>query len=499
MRKTPRSNLLVTSLLAPALVAGALAVTLAGCPDREVAKVDPRQNREQKKEVPVQTNRNIDILFVIDNSGSMKEEQASLVTNFQNFINVLDGIDGGLPDVHIGVVSTNVGAGLYDGIAGCEIDGDNGLLQNGDDACEAPNDRYIEDLVNDDGSRNRNYDGENLAATFSCIAELGITGCGFEQPLESMRRALNGSNPLNDGFLRPDAFLAVIIISDEDDCSVQEDGGGMFNPDSALDNIDSSLGFLNSFRCFEFGVQCEPDENPRSTGPRADCVPRADSAYMYDVDEYANFLKSLKDEPGQIIVAGIIGPPTPVIVGLDSGEPALNPSCGIDDGNGQVADPAVRINAFLSAFPNRNTSTTICNDDLSDALTVIAELLKEVIGQPCMEGYLTLDEGEPDCSVTDVRYLNQDGQEESIIPKCNVGLDNLPCFHFVEDTETCSIDLYPTQLTLVIERATSEVPSNTTVVARCVGCVVEEIDEDDDGTPDGRDTDCDGDIDEPLM
>ncbi len=466
MRTPFRSNKLVSSLLAPAMLAGTLAVTLAGCPDREVAKVDPRQNREQQKEIPVQINRDIDILFVIDNSNSMREEQASLVANFDNFINVLNNIEGGLPNVHIGVVSTNIGAGT--GIAGCENGGDNGILQNAprDGACSVPSDRYIEDIGLDDGvSRDKNYTGE-LADTFSCIAELGVSGCGFEQPLEAMRRSLNGSNPENNGFLRDNAFLAVIIISDEDDCSVERNE--MFSTAASQDSIDSELGFLSSFRCFEFGVQCDPD-TPRSTGPRDNCVARENSDYMYNVNEYANFLKTLKDDPGQIIVAGIIGPPSPVAVGLnDSGEPTLDPSCGVDNGEGQVADPAIRLTSFLEAFPNRNTSTTICDDDLSDALTVIAELLAKVIGNPCLEGDLALTDGVPECAVADVRNLNQDGQEESIIPQCNANMDNIPCYHFVQDTEQCSIETSPTQLTLVIERGASDVPSNTTVVARCV-------------------------------
>jgi hypothetical protein len=449
-------------LLAPTLVFGALATTLAACPDREVARVDPRQNREQEKEVPVQINRNIDILFVIDNSGSMREEQDSLAANFNRFINVLNNIEGGLPNVHIGVVSTDIGAGPY-GIMGCTGNGDNGILQNApsDGTCNPPSDLFIIDTANEDGSRSTNYAGGDLASTFSCIAKLGTTGCGFEQPLEAVQRALNGSNAQNNGFLRDDAFLAVIIISDEDDCSVEQ--VSMFDSDPALDTVDSAVGPLSSFRCFEFGVQCEPD-TPRSAGPRQDCVPRTNSEYMNDVDQYANFLKTLKDDPAQIIVAGIIGNPTPVTVGSKDGEPTLDASCTSASGD---ADPGIRLQNFLEAFPNRNTSTTICDDDLSDALTVIADLLAKVIGNPCIEGDLVLDaDGQPDCSVADVRFLNQDGQEESVIPKCDASMSNLPCYHFEVDTDQCAAT--PTNLTLVIERGNADVPSQTTVVARCV-------------------------------
>lgn len=468
------SSLLVSGLLVPTLVFGTLATTLAGCPDREVAEVVPAQNREQEKEVPVQINRNIDILFVIDNSGSMREEQDSLAANFDRFINVLNNIEGGLPNVHIGVVSTDIGAGTY-GIMGCSGNGDNGILQNAPSgACNTPGpELFIKNISDDDGvTRVTNYTGD-LAETFSCIAKLGTTGCGFEQPLEAVRRALNGSNAENNGFLRDDAFLAVIIISDEDDCSVEK--VSMFDSAPDLDSVDSNLGPLSSFRCFEFGVVCEPDM-PRSAGPRQNCVPREGSEFMYGVSEYADFLKSLKDDPAQIIVAGIIGNPNgrpgdgvpPLIVGSKDGEPTLDASCSNASGDGE-ADPGIRLQSFLNSFPNRNTSTTICEDDLSEALTVIADLLAKVIGNPCIEGNLKLDsEGQPECTVADVRFLNQDGQEESIIPKCNAGRDNVPCYYFEVDATRCAAATYPTQLTLVIERGNADVPSQTTVVARCV-------------------------------
>tara|TARA_R110002073_G_scaffold177151_3_gene334989 strand:- start:25187 stop:26317 length:1131 start_codon:yes stop_codon:yes gene_type:complete len=325
--------------------------------------------------VPASTAQGMDLLFVIDNSNSMREEQASLVANFSRFVNVLQNVDGGLPDVHIGVVTTNVGAGSF-GIAGCEGNGDNGLLiNNPSGACNAPSDRYIIDVASADGTtRERNYEG-SLSEVFSCIAEVGVDGCGFEQPLEAMRRALDGSNVQNNGFLRAEALLAVVIISDEDDCSATDTR--IYNTDQAQDRIDSELGFLSSFRCFEFGVSCNPD-TPRVAGARSDCDARADSQFMDDVAEYADFLKGLKTNPGNVVVAGIIGDTSPVSVSLsEDGRPTLDPSCSSFGGQ---AVPAIRLNAFLEHFPARNTVTTICNDDLSDGLTGIANLLASLIG-----------------------------------------------------------------------------------------------------------------------
>jgi len=342
---------ILKSSLAAVAATAAVGALAAGCIGREVAEVQPTQNKERYKDIPVEINRDIDILFVIDNSGSMKEEQASLKQNFRRFMNELNNIEGGLPNVHIGVISTDVGAGDY---GGCERDGDRGILQNAPrGTCPTPTDRYIKNVAGSNDERIRNYpieDGKDLSDVFSCIAELGTGGCGFEQTLESMRRALNGSNSENAGFLRDEAYLAIIFITDEDDCSTKD--GSMFDP--TQNSVDDELGPLSSFRCFDFGVKCDPD-NPRTTGQKTDCRPREDSKYMYPVQEYIDFLKGLKDDPDKVIVAGIIGNPDPVRVDLDGdNNPTLQPSCG-DPAIGKNADPAVRIATLLDAFPQRST------------------------------------------------------------------------------------------------------------------------------------------------
>jgi hypothetical protein len=59
-----------------------------------------------------------------------------------------------------------------------------------------------------------------VAGAFSCIAQLGPDGCGYEQSLEAMYRALDPA--VNPGFIRDDAALAVLFITDEDDCSARD-------------------------------------------------------------------------------------------------------------------------------------------------------------------------------------------------------------------------------------------------------------------------------------
>src|SRR5215471_18035003 len=266
-------------------------LSLAACPTRDISKLDNAPTSEIKDDKPVGTNRNLDILFVVDNSDSMREEQNSLATNFPKFIDVLNQIQGGLPDVHIAVVSSDVGISPMYTVEGCNGNGDDGLMQNTPrvTGCQPPNGgaRYIEDISLMTGGRQRNYNG-NLADVFSCIARLGTLGCGFEEHLESMKRALSATKVENAGFLRQNAYLAVIIIGDEDDCSARD--FSVFNPDPALNNVNSPLGPLASFRCTEFGVTCDGHNISRSPANYQDCSPRGDS-YLQHPQAYVDFLR----------------------------------------------------------------------------------------------------------------------------------------------------------------------------------------------------------------
>jgi hypothetical protein len=326
------------------------------------ADASPDARPCSEEEIPT----DIDVLFVIDNSPGMLSKQSALMDAVPAFLEAVECRFGVLPNLHVGVISTDLGAGPW-GIAGCSGNGDNGVLQNAPriGGCSPPAGKYISDIDDGAGGRITNYTG-TLAGTFSCIAQLGATGCGFEQPLDAMRRALNGSNPENSGFLRSEATLAVFFLSDEDDCSTEDTQ--LF--DTSQTSIDDPLGPLSSFRCFEFGVVCTPD-NPREFGAKEDCVPREDSLYMFGVQAYVDFLLGLKAVPTQIVVAGIMGESKPVVViENDYGNPDLEPSCSVPSA---AADPGVRLQVFLDGFP-RSSFQTICSEELGTAMWNIAEL-----------------------------------------------------------------------------------------------------------------------------
>jgi hypothetical protein len=286
-----------------------------------------------------------------------------------------------------------------------------------------------------------------------------------------MRRGLLNAP---EGFLRPEAFLAVIFIADEDDCSTRE--YNMFDTNETA--LDGPLGPLDSFRCFEFGVECTPDEGRNVVGLREECVPRKNSQYMYDVQEYVDFLTDLKGGRYPIIVAGIVGDPEPIevstrtIPATNETRPTLKFSCESSSG---VAFPAVRLGAFLESFRERNTVTTICNEDLSQAITQVATLLANVVGNPCLESGVDLNQGaegvQHDCQVSDVLFdLDNAVLDESPLAQCSSATPDsseYPCWYLTYDSTSCT----PEQgqpIELIIERGDDAPPAGTRAVVRCV-------------------------------
>lgn len=430
---------------------------LAGCPDRPVSAVYPVQGKVEEKELDAIPNREADILFVIDNSGSMEQEQASLRANFGKFMDVLSTIEGGIPNLHIGVVTSNLGQSAADGVgsaafgASCASTGDDGAMRT----AATINGRYIVDEETTGGARNRNYSG-TLAEAFSAIADVGTSGCGIEQHLGAAKRALQ--NPLNTSFLRERAKLAVIVIADEDDCSLDSKALFEGTPDGAIVN----------FRCTQHGIECDGNPDLSVPGIRTNCRPRMDSPYLAEIDGYVDFLKGLKVEPDKdVIVAGIVGDPDKVeITTDDANRSVLNPSCAY---GGQFAYPAVRTADFLSQFP-QSIRETICGADLSSALVQIGALLKRSFGDPCFEGAVAdldpaTDGLQPDCTVSDYRRLPDGSEEElALIPACGTG--RIPCWRIEQDELKCHYT--DTKLKLVIDRGGVIPPADQFVKASCV-------------------------------
>jgi hypothetical protein len=387
----------------------------------------------------------------------MEQEQTSLRANFGKFMDVLSTIEGGIPNVHIGVATSSLGQSAGDGTgsglfgAGCQGSGDDGVLRT----APAITGRYIIDEESG-ATRNRNYSG-TLADAFSAIANVGTAGCGIEQHLGAMKRAL--TNTQNTGFLRDNAKLAVIVIADEDDCSLAHKA--LF--DGTADGTEVN------FRCTREGITCNGGAADLSVpGLYTDCEPKTGSPYLSDVDTYVDFLRGLKSDPDHdLIVTGIVGDPDPFeITKDDAGKSVLKPSCSH---SGQYAYPAVRTADFLAQFP-QSVRETICNDDLSAAIVRSGVLLKRSFGDPCFESNVAdldpaADGLQADCTVSDVQRLPDGSEKElAIIPACTTG--RIPCWRIEQDAAKCYYT--DNQLKLVIDRGGVIPPSDTHVKASCV-------------------------------
>jgi hypothetical protein len=293
--------------------------------------------------------------------------------------------------------------------------------------------------------------------------------------LEAMYRALQpGRNP---GFLRPDAYLAVIIIADEDDCSTAD--GAMFADPTA--GLTSALGPRTSFRCFEFGVECDDDPDPRAFGTRTGCRPRPASPYMIEVGHYVDFLKSLKASPDLVMVAGIVGVDDAahtVVVGPDGQtptNPAVQKSCFLvdpDDPNDGAAPP-IRLGAFLRSFAIA-PQTSICSPTLEGPLQEIAANLKRLIHDPCLVRPLAdVDPLTPgpqyQCSVLEVTDPHGEGRAETVVPACADDGAARPCWRIAPNLEECPATAgNPDQLAIDVVRADGSGPSRAVLEAQCV-------------------------------
>ncbi len=410
---------------------------------------------------PAMLNRDIDILFVVDDSGSMLEEQTALAAAFPEFVAMLGRIDGGVPNIHLGVVSTNVGTG-GEPIGGCstatEPDGDDGALLTGQ--CAGITDRFLSDLARPDGTREVNYTG-TLAEQFSCITALGVSGCGYEQPLEAMRRALSPGRNL--GFLRPNAALAVVFVGDEDDCSASDPA--LFGDPNA--GPESPLGPRTSFRCFEFGTVCDPDADPRAPGARTACRSREDSPYLTSVASYAAFLRGLKADPSQVVVTSLIGAVddargAEVVADPNQPDaPALAPSCSSELG---IAYPGFRLADFTAAF--HGTSRSICEPTFAAPLGTFAARITTALGVPCFEHALKDADAavagvQATCTVTDRARTTG---ASTAVPACDDDPSGT-CWRMVADAARCP--LAPGNLRIAIDRPGEPDLTDVSTTASC--------------------------------
>lgn len=309
----------------------------------------------------------LDILFVIDDSGGMEFLQPQLAAALGRLDDQL-GAGDARPILHVGVVTTDVPLLAPSGDGNCDGLEPTHLVAN---PCAAldPGDTYLEewfDPVN--GERDTNY-AASFTETLGCMMQFEGYGCGLEQPLEAMKLALE-----TPGFVRDLADLLVIVLSNEDDCSISSPA---FFP-SPSTNV--------GFRCFSQGVICDPDA-PDEPGHKTGCTSRESSTTMFPVQRYVDFVRLLKPSPTQVTVGVIAATTTEATVQLETRPERLDlqPHCAIDVPAGTSHSfPAVRLGAFAAALGDDAITATTCDAEY-DVLDAIGARAYRDIDSACLD------------------------------------------------------------------------------------------------------------------
>ncbi len=462
------------------------AAGMVACIDHPLKPVDYDTEGVGSGSTPISIVRDVDILFVIDNSGSMAEEQATLARNFERFVAALE--DSPVkPNYRIAITTTDSGHGVYCGDTGPErgrlqatscleraqefvFPDESGTIDAFADACEAICDQPglttvpTATLVEPAQMRSRPWIENNGGVTnlpqgvtptdaFECFGPQGIAGCGFESPLESMRLALVRSFEDDEpgyGFLRPGAYLAVVFVTDEEDCSARQGDAydDVWRPDGdhvfwSEQNADAPAP--TSEVCWFAGVSCSggpgvyDDCEPADLGVDGNPTDPAHSV-LYGVQQYIDFLQDVEADKRQL------NPAAEVLVAVLGGVPQNYADGGAEiqyaDGVGADADyqrrhgigpgcksaaglavPPVRLRQFAEAFAlspaveDRNLYS-VCADDYSPALEQIAQTLITVLEPACMPVCVadldpTTATLEPQCSIVET-YTDLSGVDHEV-------------------------------------------------------------------------------------
>jgi hypothetical protein len=270
----------------------------------------------------------VDLLIVADNSNSMAQEQAILGNGLYGFVGaLLDPLPtadlAAIDDLRVAVVTSNMGFSS-DGVDNdefwptsvppqCAGFGDDGAFQTIDvsslsiandvvpcdeTAVQCPPGWTCANL-DGDGAGVCHTGGEttigcpsqsapwvettpddpdpNLAARAACLSVQGTAGCGFEQQLAAATTSLTRDD--QSAFLRDGSLLIVLVMSDEEDCSM-ENGEGLFGEEEIQ---NQGLQQVN--------IAC--GNHPQ---------------YLYTPSDFYDFYTSIKPA-GAVFFAAIVGVP----------------------------------------------------------------------------------------------------------------------------------------------------------------------------------------------
>lgn len=207
-------------------IAGSAMLSGCGKSDTTFSILSKSQGFQQAQAT---VNNKIDILWVIDNSGSMNPLQQNLINNYSSFMSAFQ--NKGF-DFQMAVTASDayLASTAYRNIPS--------LARFRDGAGATHSGVYV--VTQND---------PNALANFMINANQGAVGTGDERVFQSLLETMN--SPLNAGFRRPGAFFAVIILSDEDDFSntTRPEGVGTDHSytQAGLMSVDSVISQLEAY------------------------------------------------------------------------------------------------------------------------------------------------------------------------------------------------------------------------------------------------------------
>lgn len=436
--------------------------------------------------VDTKLTKDIDVLFLVDNSTSMSPKQKAIASAIPTFIQKIDGTKS---NYHIGVVTSDIGT-LPPGKTSfpgsteqrCNTaKGDDGLLQNKacstripasdqntefalackgamsplcPDASFVPQDLWIAKdgtKVNVVPTNPGTLTASEIAQrAFQCVGLVGDYGCGVESPLEAVKRALDGHLPENKGFLRDNSVLAIIFITDEDDCSVQ------LSQRQNLDPANTNCGTSNpdpDYKCYNLDYRCVAkstvcDEPLNTPGLKHNCRERTGN-FLEPVDKYVKFLSALRPKE-KLVIAGIW---TPSIQDFQARGATGDGKLEIDGTAGDFStnvlnrgqklkaacydpDPMMklttspqgffgqaqhRLSSFIRKFdPSVYVEQSICAAaNYGTALDRIAEKVVKAVTGDCLAVKPLIQNGQPACLVGFVDANQPDSLPDTYLPQCS--------------------------------------------------------------------------------
>jgi len=327
-----------------ALSAGPMA---AGCLNRPIEPVEPRTTSTVVERIKQEGVDKIDLLLAIDNSSSMADKQKTLADAVPDLVNRLvnplcvdkngaaqptqpanpqdecdkaNGFDREFPailDIHIGIISSSLG-GL-----GADQCGDNDAGHNNNDHGE-----LVARATGGDPTGGKGFlnwapqkggisDSTQLASSFKdLVVGVGQVGCGYEMQLESIYRFLVDPKPYlhvtkddpsefssttvadvdqtlldqRADFLRGDSLVAIIVLTDENDCSTRTgtlDGDPNQQAGGQFYTVLDQAGFYKAANicatnpgdkcCYSCGLPV-PTDCPSGAAPECGPKPRYDTS-----------------------------------------------------------------------------------------------------------------------------------------------------------------------------------------------------------------------------